>query len=193
LSRVRNEEEAANHTIRERLVNDPQVIRNLLNPDRPLGNIAPQIDLLYLLGAFDDTTRKALKGLAGVRNFFAHHADAAGVRNFFAHHADAAGVRNFFAHHLDTSFDSLDEDFAAAMKRLTLHEGKTHYPHHLFGPDSKMPIENVTSRRDQFLVNLKLGLIALMRDRISHHEHSNRFRTDEEMLRIFPDRCANKP
>src|SRR5262249_7410527 len=63
-------EEAVNRTLSERLVDDPRVIKNLLNPDRPLGNVAPQIDLLYLLGSFDDRTRKALKGLAGVRNFF---------------------------------------------------------------------------------------------------------------------------
>jgi DNA-binding MltR family transcriptional regulator len=157
-------EEAVNRTTRERLINDPNVVKNLLDPERPLGNIAPQIDLLYLLGAFDDRTRKALKGLVRVRNFFAHHTDA--------------------------SFDSLDKDFTDAMKPLVLHEGKTHYPDHRFGPDSKAPIEPVTSRRDQFVVNLKLGLIALMRDRICHHEHSNKPRTQEEMLAIFPDRYA---
>ena len=99
-------------------------------------------------------------------------------------------MRNFFAHHTDASFDSLDKNFAEAMRRLVLHEGKTHYPHHLFGPDSNVPIEPITTRRDQFLVNLKLGLIALMRDRISHHEHSSKPRTEEEMLAIFPDRYA---
>ena len=108
-------EEAVDRTLRERLIDDPGVIKNLLNADRPLGNIAPQIDLLYLLGAFDDRTRKALKGLARVRNFFAHRTDA--------------------------SFDPLDKDFTDAMKRLVLHEGKTHYLHHLFGPDSGVSIE----------------------------------------------------
>lgn len=157
-------EEAVDRTLRERLINDPGVIKNLLEADRPLGNVAPQIDLLYLLGAFDDRTRRALKGLAHVRNFFAHRTDA--------------------------SFDSLDKDFTDAMKRLVLHEGKTHYPHHLFGPDSNVSIESVTSRRDQFVVNLKIGLIALMRDRISHHDHSNGPRTEEEMLALFPDRFA---
>jgi hypothetical protein len=150
--------------LRERLKDDPRVVKNLVDPERPIGSIAPQIDLLYLLGAFDDRIRKALKGLARVRNFFAHHTDA--------------------------SFDSLNHDFADAMKRLVLHEGKTSYPHHLFGPDGKVPIEPVTSRRDQFVVNLKLGLIALMRDRISHHDHSNKPRTEQELLAVFPDRYA---
>jgi DNA-binding MltR family transcriptional regulator len=157
-------EEAVDRTLRERLIDDPGVIKNLLKADRPLGNIAPQIDLLYLLGAFDDRTRGALKGLAHVRNFFAHSTSA--------------------------SFDSLDKDSTDAVKRLVLHEGKTHYPHHLFGPDSGVSIESVTSRRDQFVVNLKIGLITLMRDRISHHDHSNRPRSEEEMLALFPDRYA---
>jgi len=99
-------EEAVDRTLRERLIDHPAVIKNLLEPDRPLGNIAPQIDLLYLLGAFDNRTRGALKGIARVRNFFAHRTDA--------------------------SFDSLDKDFTDAMKRLVLYEGRTHYPHHLF-------------------------------------------------------------
>lgn len=87
-------EEAVDRTLRERLIDDPGVIKNLLEPERPLGNIASQIDLLYLLGAFDDRTRKALKGLARVRNFFAHRTDV--------------------------SFDSSDKDFTDAMKRLVL-------------------------------------------------------------------------
>src|SRR5262249_16886715 len=69
-------EEAVDRTLRERLNNDTDVIKNLLEQDRPLGNIAPQIDLFYLLGAFDDRTRRALKGLTRVRNFFAHRTDA---------------------------------------------------------------------------------------------------------------------
>jgi hypothetical protein len=158
-------EEATERTLKERLINDPAV-KNLLDPERPLGNMAPQIDLLYLLGAFDDKTRKALKSLGSVRNFFAHHIDA--------------------------SFDSLDEDFVQAMKRLVLHEGRAHYPHHLFGPDSKVPLEPVTSRRDQFKVNLQLGLIALMRDRVGHHTHTNMPRTEQELLTEWPNRYADE-
>jgi DNA-binding MltR family transcriptional regulator len=159
-------EEAVDRTLHERLIDDPAVVKNLLEIGRPLGNIAPQIDLLYLLGAFDDRTHRALKGLARVRNFFAHRTDA--------------------------SFDSLDKDFTDAMKRLILHEDRTHYPHHLFGPDSDAAIEPVKSMRDRFVVNLKLGLIALMRDRISHHEFSNEPRTEQEMLANFPDRYDPK-
>src|SRR5262245_6056249 len=95
-------EEAVDLTLRERLINDPNVVNNLLKPERPLSGSASQIDLRYLLGACDDKTRSALKGRARVRNFFAHRTDA--------------------------SFDSLDKDCADHMKLLVLHEGKTHYP-----------------------------------------------------------------
>ena len=101
-------------------------------------------------------------------------------------------MRNFFAHRTEAAFDTLDRDFTDAMKRLVLHEGRTHYPHHLFGPDSKMPIEPIASRRDQYVVNLKIGLIALMRDRISHHDHSNKPKTEQEMLALFPERNAER-
>jgi hypothetical protein len=157
-------EEAVDRSLRERLIDDPDVIEDILEPERPLGNIASQINLLYLLGAFDDGVRRALNGLARVRNIFAHRTDS--------------------------SFDSSDKDLNNAMKLLVLHEARTHYPHHLFGPDGNEPIESVTSRRDQFVVNLKLGLIALMRDRISHHDHSNKPKTEEEMLALFPNRYA---
>jgi hypothetical protein len=155
-------EEAVNFTLRERLLNEPSVVDNLTGVDRALGNMGPKIDLLYLLGAIDQKTRGALKGLASVRNFFAHHIDA--------------------------SFDSLNKEFNDAMRRLTLHEGRTHYPHHLFGPDSKNPIEPVHSRRDQFIVNLKLGLIALMRHRTAYEAHTNHQRSEAELLAIYPDR-----
>jgi len=155
-------EEAVDRTLRERLLNIPSVVDNLLGVDRPLGNMGPKIDLLCLLGAFDDKARSAMKGIARVRNFFAHR--------------------------LDASFDSLDEEFTRVMRRLTLHENKSHYPHHLFGPDSNIAIEGVTSKRDQFVVNLKLALITLMRDRVSHQPHTNYPLSEKELLEQFPDR-----
>ena len=119
-----------------------------MKPENALGNTTPQIDLLYLLGALDDKTCKAMKGLAGIRNYFAHHTNP--------------------------SFNSQDEDFVSrSIKRLTLHEGRTYYPHRLWGPDTTIPLEPVNTRRDQFIVNLKLALVFLMRDRVSHAAHSN--------------------
>src|SRR5215475_7368755 len=64
-------EEAVERTLRERLV-DNTAAANLLKPDGPLGNTGPQIDLLCLLGAFDDKVRRAMGALCRVRNFFAH-------------------------------------------------------------------------------------------------------------------------
>jgi hypothetical protein len=157
-------EASVNFTIRERFLNERGLVDNLLSVDRALGNMGPQIDVLRLLDAYDENTRKALKGLAGVRNFFAHHVDA--------------------------SFDSLNPEFFKAMSRLTLHEKRTHYPHHLWGPDSATPIEPVNSRRDQFIVNLKLGLIALMRARVAREAYTGRLRTEEELLKIWPHRYA---
>jgi hypothetical protein len=159
-------EQAVDRTLRERLINIPGLVNNLLGVDRPLGNMGPKIDLLRLLGAIDEKTRTALKGIAGVRNFFAHN--------------------------LSASFDSLDDDFDKSMKRLVLHENRTHYPHHLFGPDSKIVLEPINSRRDQFIVNLKLGLIALMRDRISHEPFTNRPRSEEELLNLYPNRYSDE-
>jgi len=69
-------EEAIDRTLRERLLKIPRLVDNLLEVDRPLGNMGPKIDLLRLLGAFDDKAHLAMKGIAGVRNFFAHHLDA---------------------------------------------------------------------------------------------------------------------
>jgi hypothetical protein len=155
-------EEAVDRTLRERLLNISGLVDNLLGVDRPLGNTGPKIDLLRLLDCFDDKTHSAMKGIASVRNFFAHQ--------------------------LDASFDSLDEKFARAMRRLTHHENKSHYPHHLFGPDSNIAIEPVTSKRDQFVVNLKLALIALMRDRVSHHPYANQRLSEEQLLEKFPNR-----
>jgi hypothetical protein len=160
-----------NTTLRERLIDDSKTTKvadRLLRPEAALGNITPQIDLLYLLGAFEDAVlkadevRKALKGIAGVRNFFAHNTNP--------------------------SFDSRDEDLVQSLNRLTLHAGRTHYPHHLWGPDTTIKLEPADIPRDRFIVNLKLALIFLMRDRVSHHAYSNKPRTEEEKLREWPDR-----
>ena len=69
-------EQAIDRTLRERLLNKPDLVDNLLEVDRPLGNMSPKIDLLCPLGAFDEKAHAAMKGIAGVRNFFAHHLDA---------------------------------------------------------------------------------------------------------------------
>jgi DNA-binding MltR family transcriptional regulator len=157
-------EQAVDQTLRERLLNVPELVDSLLLVNRPLGNMGPKIDLLRLLGAFDQRTHKAMKGIARVRNFFAHH--------------------------LDACFSSQDKDFTKPMSQLTLHRNRTHYPHHLFGSDSDVAIESISSEREQFVVNLKLSLIALMRDRIGHVPYSNQPLTEDQLLEKYPDRYS---
>jgi DNA-binding MltR family transcriptional regulator len=136
------------------------VADGLLKTDAPLGNLGPKIDLLYLLHAIEKPTRAALNGLAEVRNFFAHN--------------------------LDASFRSSDKKFLDAIGRLTLHENKSHYPHHLFDRDTRHEIEPVGDDNvTKFIINLQLALIALMRDRVSHVTHTNQPLTDDEILARF--------
>ncbi|WP_372928675.1 hypothetical protein [Methyloceanibacter sp.] len=143
------------------------VIDGLIKQDAPLGNVGPKIDLLYLLQAFEKPMYQALKAIAGVRNFFAHE--------------------------LDASFQSQDSKFLDHMKYLNLHKSRSHYPHHwLPWEDTKVPLEPINNNRDQFIVNLKLGLLALMQDRVSHHRHSNDQLTRKEVEEKFRARAARK-
>ena len=160
-------EDAVERTLRERLLNNEGLANNLLDFDKPLGNTGPQIDLLHLLGAFDEKTRSALQGL---------------VR-----------IRNYFAHHIDASFASSNEYLTKSLKRLTLHENRTHYPHHLFGPDTDLAIESVRTSQERFILNLKLGLLILMRDRISHEPYTNHPLTEAEFLAKYPQRFEKGP
>jgi DNA-binding MltR family transcriptional regulator len=160
-------EDALETTLRERLLNNKGLVDSLLDFDKPLGSMGPQIDLLHLLGAFDEKTRSAMKGIARIRNYFAHSMDA--------------------------SFNSSEKHFVDNFKRLTLHENITHYPHHLFGPDSDVLIEPVNSPQDQYIVNLKLALLFLMRDRVSHQPHSNCILTEAQLLEKYPMRYEKEP
>jgi DNA-binding MltR family transcriptional regulator len=148
-------DESVQRTLSERFRNEKEIVDGLFKPSRPLGNLNPKIDVLYLVGGIDKPTWRALKGITGVRNFFAHD--------------------------LRASFEVTDKKLLKAMEHLTLNDGRTHYPHHLYGGDSEVPIERVKNNRDQFLVNLKLCLIMLMRDRTSHHAHASTLLTEKEL------------
>jgi hypothetical protein len=75
--------------------------------------------------------------------------------------------------------------FVKAMKRLTLHQGKIYYPHHLYGGDGAETLEAANNNRTQFIINLRLGLIALMRDRVSHKVYTNEAMTEDEIKAQF--------
>jgi len=142
-------DEALTRTVTERLRNDEDIADKLFKVAGPLGNTVPKIDLLYMLHGIDGDTRKGMYGIAEARNFFAHN--------------------------LDASFES-EKKMAEALRKLTLHEGRTKYPHHLKDMDSEHEIEEIRNNRDKFVVNLKIALIALMRDRVSHKKWSHEAR-----------------
>ena len=119
-----------------------------------LGNLGPKIDLLWLMDAFDKQTRNALYGISEIRNFFAHN--------------------------LNATLDAPDKKLREGMDKLTLHQHRTHYPE-LFGT-SDTPLMAIGSSRDLFIVNLQLGLHALMQDHVSHKPHSFEPQTKEEFL-----------
>jgi hypothetical protein len=155
-------ETAVTRTLFERLRKEKPA-ENLLDVmSGALGTIAPKIDLLYLLASFDDAVRKTMKAIAGVRNVFAHN--------------------------LDASFDQPSSELKKRLALLTLHKDRKHYPHHLYGPDTNIAIERIESDRDLFLVNLKLALLILMRDRCSHETYTNKPYTAEQLREMYQDR-----
>lgn len=149
-------------TLAERLRNDKDIAKKLFKPSGALGNTRPKIDMLFMLSACEKPTRNAMYGIAEVRNFFAHN--------------------------LDASFASEKKEMVEALAKLKLHDGRTHYPHHMFRRDNvedKHRIEPIANGRDKFIVNLKLCLIALMQDRVSHVTHSHEPRTEEEIREVL--------
>jgi hypothetical protein len=157
-------EEAVERTLVERLRDAPKIIEAQFNPEKPLGSIGPQIELLYLLYAIDDSTRQTLKAIAAIRNFFAHNPAV--------------------------SFAS--DKIRKSVGQLELHKDKTHYPNPRIGGDSDEGIEEIKDHKTLFLVNLKLGLLGLMRDRVSHKLHTNEMLSPEEIRSQFPEgRVAN--
>jgi len=159
-------DETLRRTLAERLANDEDTTDKLLKVGGALGNTEPKIDLLFLLGAVDRPTRNALYGLTHIRNFFAHN--------------------------LEASFDSDDKKYRQDVTLLVLHEGRTVYPHHFTPDDSDIKIEDVKTNRDRFLVNLKLCLIALMRDRVSHVAHSSTPRTPDQIRSLWSGIMAER-
>ena len=109
----------------------------------PLGFFMPKIDLGYQLYVFEKPIRNALYGIADIRNLFAHQ--------------------------LDMKFDSADARMIAAIKKLTLHQGQTHYPNPITeGKDMQSAIEPTDTNRDKFLVNLKFCLLWFFGDHRRH-------------------------
>jgi len=113
----------------------------------PLGNLGPKIDLAYQLWMFDKPIRNAMYGLSEIRNLFAHN--------------------------MNMNFSADSEKMKTALAKLTLHEGKTHYPHPILGGISEERIERIVGPKEKFIVNLKFCLIWQMVDLRSHYPNSN--------------------
>jgi hypothetical protein len=114
----------------------------------PLGNTGPKIDLAYQLYMFEKPMLDAMHGLTEIRNLFAHR--------------------------LDMTFFDAGKKFTGAVAKLTLHEGRTHYPNPFRNRlESDHELEPTDSVRGKFFVNLQICLIWLMGDRHEHLPWSN--------------------
>lgn len=137
------------YTLESRLRDNKDMNKKLFRPTGPLGNLGPKIDLAYQLFAFSKEVRNTLYGLSEIRNFLAHR--------------------------LDASFKTQHKDLTTGFAKLTLHTGRSHYPDPFrgLGKNTEHKIEAATTKRGLFLTNLKLALIYLMADRLSHVANSN--------------------
>jgi len=134
-------------TLEHRLRKHKDINKKLFKPSGALGALGPKVDLAFQMYVVDKEVRNAMYGLSEVRNLFAHN--------------------------LDASFDSKSVKMIEALAKLTLHDGKTVYPSPFTGKDSLYKIETITDSRAKFLVNLKMALIFLMKDRLGHQPHSS--------------------
>ena len=155
-------DEAVNRSFSERLRNDRDIFGKITKPSGALGNVVPKIDMLYLLYSFEKPVRNAMYGITDIRNSFAHNITA--------------------------SFNSTRPKFIEAIENLKLHQGMTHFPHHIdAGRRTRERIEQIKTPRDRFLVNLRLCLLALMQDRCSHKTWSNFPLSKKDIRKIVKD------
>ena len=115
--------------------------KKLFSINGGLGNLGSKIDLAFQLYMINSQMRKAMEGINEIRNEFAHQ--------------------------LDTSFDAETASMTRALKKLTLHEGKTRYP------NTEQDIELVVTNEDRFRINLQLALLWLFDDNQKHVIWSN--------------------
>jgi hypothetical protein len=113
-----------------------------------LGGFRSKIEVGYLLCAYEKPVRLALIGISEIRNFFAHNLE---IKEFTGPNS------------------KLDESFA----KLSLHTIYSTYPSPFWDGPSEFDVESVSDRRSQFIINLKLVLIFLMRDMKRHEIYSN--------------------
>jgi hypothetical protein len=121
-----------------RLRADRDMLRKIFAPNGTLGDTTRKIDVAYMLSIVEKDIHGALSGIAEIRNLFAHS--------------------------LSMRLDAQDPKMQSALKRLTLHEGKTEYPHPTEGRGSHVEIEPIKATLDRLIINMKFCLIALNGD-----------------------------
>lgn len=135
--------------IESRMRPDKDRRRRLFGPNGPMGT-QNKATLAYLLGMYDENCLKAIEAIYDIRNLFAHN--------------------------LEMTFNFIgDTRMSDAFSKLTLHQMFTHYPHPFIraaGATSEQ-LEEITDLKTQFIVNLKLVLVILFKDKERHLEGSN--------------------
>jgi hypothetical protein len=134
-------------SLRYRLRSHENRQEQLFKPTGPLGAFKNKIDLGFLLFMYEKPTWVALTSISQIRNKFAHQ--------------------------LEQSFDSGDDKFNQAMKGLSLHDGVKFYPNPVMWCDTEERLTKPKTNRQIFVANVKLALIALMRDTMVHTPESN--------------------
>jgi hypothetical protein len=114
----------------------------------PLGGFTPKIDLRYLLHMYEKAERKALIGIAEIRNVFAHKLTIA-------------------------SIEAEDNGLERGLEKLTLHSRYARYPAPFWQGDSDYEVEKPTSKRETLITNIKVLLVLLMRDMYLHQAYTN--------------------
>ena len=147
-------------TLRERLRNHKDIENKLFKVGGALGNMVPKIDMLFMLQAIEKPVRDTLYGLADIRNLFAHNLNA---------DLKSGGK------------------MAEAVAKLTLHVDREKWPHHWLNEDKNVKIDSMdlATPRDIVITNLRICLILLMRDRVSHVTWSNVPLSPEEIRENF--------
>jgi hypothetical protein len=125
-----------------------KIQKRMIDPRRVLRGFVNRIDLAYLLYAIDEPLHVALEGIAQIRNVFAHQLAI-------------------------SSFDDPDEQLAEGFEMLKLHQGRAHYPSSFWIGDTTEPLGPVSTRREVFIVNLRIALLLLQRDMGSHLPYTN--------------------
>ena len=115
-----------------------------------MGSFHAKIQLGYLLGMYDKAAVRALEGISGIRNQFAHRLSI-------------------------VSFDADDKVLKDGLDNLKLHDIYKRYPHPLYDGDADVDVEAPAGMRERFIVNARILLVVFMRDHRLHLPYSNQF------------------